>query len=80
LALTEQGAVLGVLGLQIWARPVGNAPGPEAKESDKWLQGIDQARQVVWETAWTAGTAAPVIRKNYSYSRFNQLGRLDCVK
>jgi len=59
LALTEQGAVLGVLGLQIWARPVGNAPGPEAKESDTWLQGIDQARQVVWETAWTAGTAAP---------------------
>ena len=59
LALTEQGAVLGVLGLQIWARPVGNPPGPEAKESDKWLQGIDQARQVVWETAWTAGTAAP---------------------
>jgi len=59
LALTEQGAVLGVLGLQIWARPVGNTPGPEAKESDKWLQGIDQARQVVWETAWTAGTAAP---------------------
>jgi hypothetical protein len=49
LALTAQGAVLGVLGLQIWARPVGNAPGPEAKESDKWLQGIDQARQVVWK-------------------------------
>lgn len=59
LAVTEQGAVLGVLGLQSWARPVGNAPGPEAKESDKWLQGIDQARQVVWDTAWTAGPAAP---------------------
>jgi hypothetical protein len=59
LALTEQGAVLGVLGLQIWARPADNAPGPGAKESGKWLQGIDQARQVVWETAWVAGAAAP---------------------
>ena len=46
LALTEQGAVLGVLGLQTWARPAGNLPGPEAKESGKWLHGIDQARQV----------------------------------
>jgi hypothetical protein len=59
LAFTEQGAVLGVLGLQIWARPAGNAVGPEAKESGTWLQGIDQARQVVWETAWAAGAAAP---------------------
>jgi len=59
LALTEQGAVLGVLGLQTWARPAGNAPGPEAKESGKWLHGIDPARQVVWETAWAAGAAAP---------------------
>ena len=59
LALTEQGEVLGVLGLQIWARPAGYAVGPEAKESGKWLQGIDQARQVVWETAWAAGAAAP---------------------
>jgi hypothetical protein len=59
LALTEQGAVLGVLGLQTWVRPAANAPGPEAKESGKGLQGIDQARQVVWETAWGAGAAAP---------------------
>jgi hypothetical protein len=57
--LTEQGAVLGVLGLQTWARPVGDTPGPAAKESGKWLHGIDQARQVVWETAWAAGVAAP---------------------
>ena len=28
LALTEQGAVLGVLGLQTWARPAGDPPGP----------------------------------------------------
>jgi hypothetical protein len=59
LALTEQGAVLGVLGLQTWARPAGNGPGPEAKESGKWLHGRDQARQVVWETAWAAGAVAP---------------------
>src|SRR3989441_12724945 len=59
LALTEQGAVLGVLGLQTWARPAGNTAGPEAKESGKWLHGIDQARQVMWETAWAAGAAAP---------------------
>ena len=59
LALTEQGAVLGVLGLQTWARPAGNAPRPETKESGKWLHGIDQARQVVWETAWAAEGATP---------------------
>jgi hypothetical protein len=59
LALTEQGEVLGVLGLQIWARPPRHAASPEAKESGKWLQGIDQARQVVWETAWAAGATAP---------------------
>ena len=59
MALTEQGEVLGVLGLQLWARPAGNAVGPEAKESGTGLQGIDQARQVVWDTAWAAGAAAP---------------------
>ena len=59
LALTEQGAVLGVLGLQTWARPAHNTPGPEAKERGTWLHGIDQARQVVWEAAWAAGVVAP---------------------
>jgi hypothetical protein len=57
--LTEQGAVLGVLGLQTWVRPAGDLPGPAAKESGKGLHGIDQARQVVWETAWAAGGATP---------------------
>jgi len=57
--LTEQGAVLGILGLQTWARPAGDLPGPAAKESGKGLHGIDQARQAVWETAWAAGGAAP---------------------
>src|SRR5881398_1177527 len=59
LALTEQGAVLGVLGLQTWARPVGDAPGPETEESGKGLHGIDQARQVVWKAGWATGAAAP---------------------
>ena len=59
LALTEQGAVLGVLGLQPWVRPAGALSGPAAKESGTWLHGIDQARQVVWETAWAAGGARP---------------------
>ena len=59
LALTEQGAVLGVLGLQTWARPAGSAPSPAAKESGKWLEGIDHARQVLWETAWATGASAP---------------------
>ena len=31
LALTEQGAVLGVLGLQTWARPAHNTPGPAGR-------------------------------------------------
>ena len=58
-ALTEQGAVLGLLGLQTWVRPAGALSGPAAKESGTWLHGIDQARQVVWETAWAAGGARP---------------------
>jgi len=51
--------VLGVLGLQTWARPAGDLPGPEAKESGTWLHGLDQARQVGWETAWATGGTAP---------------------
>ena len=59
VAWTEQGALLGVLGLQTWARPAGHAPGPEAKESGTWRHGLAPARQVVWETAWAAGATAP---------------------
>jgi len=59
VAWTDQGMGLGVLGLQTWARPAGNAAGPEAKESGTGLHGIAQARQVLGETAWAAGTAAP---------------------
>src|SRR5256712_12369247 len=59
LALTEQGAVLGVLGLQTWVRPAGALPGPAAQASGKWLHGIDQARQGVWVTARGAGGGTP---------------------
>jgi len=58
-ALTEQGAVLGVLGLQTWVRPAGDLPGPAAKERGTGLHGIDQARQVGGEMAWAAGGATP---------------------
>src|SRR2546428_11869186 len=51
LALTEQGAVLGVLGLQIWARPAGKPPGPKGKESGQRLPRKNQAPQGVWGTA-----------------------------
>ncbi|MGE3538827.1 MAG: hypothetical protein AB7N91_15520 [Candidatus Tectimicrobiota bacterium] len=57
--MTEQGAVRGVLGLQRWARPVSTIPGPETKDSGTGLHGMDQARQVMWETAWAAGASAP---------------------
>jgi hypothetical protein len=57
--VTEPGAVLGVLGLQTWARPAGHAPRPATKESGTWLHGRDQARQGVWETAWAAEGATP---------------------
>jgi hypothetical protein len=47
LAMTEQGWVIGVLGQQIWARPQPGQPKPAEKESGKWIDGIDQARQVL---------------------------------
>ena len=51
--------MLGVLGLQTWARAAHNPPGPEAKASGTWLHGIAQARQVVGAAAWAAGAASP---------------------
>lgn len=59
LALTEQGARLGVLGLQTWVRPGADQPGPAEKESSKWLYGIDQARQALGEAAWEHATPPP---------------------
>lgn len=49
LALTERGSVVGVLGQQCWARPEPGQPGPEEKESGKWIHGIDQARHAFYE-------------------------------
>jgi hypothetical protein len=49
LALTERGAVVGVLGQQCWARPEPGRPGPQEKESGKWLHGVEQARQALHE-------------------------------
>ncbi len=50
LAMTPEGIVLGVLGQQSWARPQPGRPGPEEKESGKWIEGIDQARQALFES------------------------------
>ncbi len=50
LAMTPGGIVLGVLGQQFWARPLPGRPGPEEKESGKWINGIDQARQALFES------------------------------
>lgn len=49
LALTESGSIVGVLGQQYWARPRPGQPGPNEKESGKWIEGIDQARQALHE-------------------------------
>lgn len=49
LAITEQGQVLGLLDQQIWTRPQPGQSGPEEKESAKWIYGIDQTRQVLYE-------------------------------
>ena len=51
--------MLGVLGLQTWARPAPKPPGPEAKERGTWLPGIAQARQVVGDAAGAPGAASP---------------------
>ena len=64
LAVSAEGLVVGVLGQQLWARPRRGQPGPQEKESAKWLNGIDQAREALHEaggppprvipTSWTA--------------------------
>src|SRR5262249_56200781 len=40
LAVTVTGQVIGILGLQYWARPQPGRPGPEEKESGKWIHGL----------------------------------------
>lgn len=53
LALTETGEVIGVLDQQSWARPPRERPVADEgeKESAKWLYGMEQARQILHETA-----------------------------
>jgi hypothetical protein len=51
LAVTTSGHVVGILDQQYWARPQPGRPGPDEKESDKWINGIDAARAALYETA-----------------------------
>jgi Transposase DNA-binding/Transposase Tn5 dimerisation domain len=51
LALTTSGEVIGILDQQYWARPQKGQPGPEEKESNKWINGIDASRAILYETA-----------------------------
>jgi Transposase DNA-binding/Transposase Tn5 dimerisation domain len=51
LGVTTSGHVVGILDQQYWARPQPGLPGPDAKESDKWINGIDAAREVLYATA-----------------------------
>lgn len=51
LAVAPAGPVLGLLDLQVWARPPRGAAKPQEKESLKWLYGIDRARRALGEAA-----------------------------
>src|SRR5271157_5058135 len=51
LAVTTSGPVVGILDQQYWARPQRGQPGPEEKESDKWINGIDASRAVLYQAA-----------------------------
>jgi hypothetical protein len=51
LAVTCSGQVIGILNQQYWARPQPGQPGPEAKESGKWINGIDESRAALYEAA-----------------------------
>src|SRR5271166_4085912 len=51
LAVTTSGQVVGILDQQYWARPQRGQPGPEEKESDKWINGIDASRAVLYQAA-----------------------------
>ncbi len=48
LAISTEGAVLGVLDQQIWTRPRRGEPRPQEKESAKWIHGIDHAREALF--------------------------------
>jgi hypothetical protein len=51
LAVTVSGQVIGILDQQFWARPQPGQPKPDEKESDKWINGLDAARAVLYQTA-----------------------------
>jgi Transposase DNA-binding/Transposase Tn5 dimerisation domain len=51
LAVTVSGQVVGVLDQQFWARPQPGQPKPAEKESDKWINGIDASRSVLYQAA-----------------------------
>jgi hypothetical protein len=57
LAATTTGQILGPLDQQYWARPKPGQPGPEEKESAKWIHGHEAARAAVFEAA--GGRAVP---------------------
>jgi Transposase DNA-binding/Transposase Tn5 dimerisation domain len=51
LAVTASGQVLGILDQQYWARPQPGRPGPAEKESGKWINGLDGAREALYTAA-----------------------------
>lgn len=51
LAVTTAGQVIGILDQQYWARPRPGQPGPEEKESGKWINGLDGAREALYTAA-----------------------------
>jgi hypothetical protein len=57
LAVSDSGQVIGILDQQYWARRRPGRPGPEEKESGKWINGIDAARGALYEAA--AGRPVP---------------------
>ena len=51
LTVTSSGEVIGILDQQYWARPQRGQPGPEEKESEKWINGMDASRAVLYQAA-----------------------------
>jgi hypothetical protein len=51
LAVTTSGRVIGILDQQYWARPQPGRPGPQEKESGKWIVGLDGAREALYTAA-----------------------------